>query len=932
MHAAAVHPLIPSDIPPPQVGGPRRASAPNNTRRSSQVSPAAILSRNKSTKSLRDRRRSSGALSTHTAMQKSRKCIGEYYVGKTLGKGASGRVKLGIHRHTGEQVAIKIISKSHLAANPAIEKAVRREIALMKLITHPNVMGLIDVIDDENSPDLHLVLEYVEGGELFEYLVSKGRLSENEARRHFQHIIMGLDYCHHHLICHRDLKPENLLLDRSNNIKIADFGMASLQPAGSMLETSCGSPHYASPEIVAGMPYNGAASDIWSCGVILYALLTGHLPFDDDNIRQLLKKVKAGKYVMPDNISRNAQDLIRRILVVDPNKRLNMKQIMAHPWFRETPINMARFPIPPSPAEIGQPISDPSEIDDRIVETIKFLWGESNADPIISALVSNEPNMQKVVYVLLQQHAEKYWQMEHDDDEDDVLADGEMRYRDVRLNSTGGNTTANRRHRSVAHRSERDRRCMSMTDQTRRSSHHRPAVPWMPEQPSPRRYSAVSMRVKNTDYLMQQEQQQHMVPPVPVSPAVPMNNENERMKKSQTFYDRFVRGVLLPGSRRSSKDRGQPTSPPPPPPPHASELNAPSSTLTGTLRRKNPFTRSSEQRASKTPSIPPKSTLRGGLLQRNKIDPSPATSTDDNKPSTTTNNNTKRLSIRIPNSSDTKKFGGVFTLTSNSRRQRKQLDMSAFEQQQQQQLPIIAPTVPPGLSDGSTLSSSSSSSSSDESTNKHHAVKTSLNSPNPLLTPPPSAKVDELRRGSQASFQSYDRRGSEQRPLTPSLLSNSSTITTSPSGTCTPSSPAVVTIASNNKASWITHLFHFKQPKVCSVTLCETRMSDILRKLHSTLNKVAEARLYEKTDKYGARYKVEIKQKTGGKVRQVKCRMDFIPSSVQETRVQFTQQQGDALFLASILRQVQEYLENDTSSSTATAVHNDSNAAQVVSY
>lgn len=284
-------------------------------------------------------------------------------------------------------------------------------------------------------------------------------------------------------------------------------------------------------------------------------------------------------------------------------------------------------------------------------------------------------------------------------------------------------------------------------------------------------------------------------------------------------------------------DRGQPTSPPPPPPPHASDSNTPS-TLTGTLRRKNPFTRSSEHRASKTPSIPPKSTLRGGLLQRNKIDPSPATDTDDNKQSTP-NNNTKRLSIRIPNSNDTKKFGGMFTLTGNSRRQRKQLDMSAFEQQQQQQqLPIIAPTVPPGLSDGSTLSSSSSSSSSDESTNKHHGVKSSLNSPNPLLTPPPSAKVDELRRGSQSSFQSYDRRGSEQRPFTPSLLSNSSTITTSPSGTCTPSSPGVVTIASNNKASWITHLFHFKQPKVCSVTMCETRMSDILRKLHSTLNKV----------------------------------------------------------------------------------------------
>ncbi|KAG1436758.1 hypothetical protein G6F56_013420 [Rhizopus delemar] len=169
----------------------RRASAPNNNNNNNNTRTHRFQ---------KDRRRSSGALSTHSQQQKPKKYIGDYAVGKTLGKGASGRVKLGVHRYTGEQIAIKIISKSHLAANPAIEKAVRREIAIMKLIHHPNVMSLLDVIDDPNSSDLYLLLEYVEGGELFEYLVGKGRLDESEARHHFQQIILGLDYCHHHLI------------------------------------------------------------------------------------------------------------------------------------------------------------------------------------------------------------------------------------------------------------------------------------------------------------------------------------------------------------------------------------------------------------------------------------------------------------------------------------------------------------------------------------------------------------------------------------------------------------------------------------------------------------------------------------------------------------------------------------------------------------
>ncbi|CAH0699517.1 unnamed protein product [Spodoptera exigua] len=155
-------------------------------------------------------------------------------------------VKLGVHCVTGKKVAIKIINREKLSESVLMK--VEREIAIMKLIEHPHVLGLSDVY--ENKKYLYLVLEHVSGGELFDYLVKKGRLTPKEARRFFRQIISALDFCHSHSICHRDLKPENLLLDERNNIKIADFGMASLQPAGSLLETSCGSPHYACPEVI----------------------------------------------------------------------------------------------------------------------------------------------------------------------------------------------------------------------------------------------------------------------------------------------------------------------------------------------------------------------------------------------------------------------------------------------------------------------------------------------------------------------------------------------------------------------------------------------------------------------------------------------------------------------------------------------------------
>ncbi|KAF9578971.1 hypothetical protein BGW38_004971, partial [Lunasporangiospora selenospora] len=342
-------------------------------------------------------------------------------------------VKLARHRKTNEQVAIKIIPKAALANRAAVHRGIEREIAIMKLINHPHVIRLYDVYETEQ--ELFLVMEYVSGGELFEYLVNKGRLNETEALRFFQQIIVGLAFCHKRKICHRDLKPENLLLDDQLNVKIADFGMASLQKSGRLLETSCGSPHYASPEVVTGLKYDGSSSDIWSCGIILYALLTGHLPFDDENIRQLLSKVKSGKFYMPTDISPGARDLISRMLTVNPKRRITMQAVLAHPWFRT---------VDPEHNILGEPAQDPEtgrsllpdELDAEIILHMRWLLapGPSHSDPdakevfseeallteIQDKMASDEENMEKLFYHLLSQHKTELLENYTGDDSDSV--------------------------------------------------------------------------------------------------------------------------------------------------------------------------------------------------------------------------------------------------------------------------------------------------------------------------------------------------------------------------------------------------------------------------------------------------------------------------------------------------------------------------------
>lgn len=176
-------------------------------------------------------------------------------------------------------------------------------------------------------------MEYASGGELFEYIVKRKRLQEEQACRFMQQIVSGVEYIHKNRICHRDLKPENLLLDEQNNIKIVDFGLSNIYKEGETLKTACGSPCYAAPEMIAGKKYHGLNSDLWSCGIILYAMTCGYLPFEDPNTSKLYKKILNCDFLIPGFISKASKDLIKKILNTDPTKRFTVEDIRQHEWY-----------------------------------------------------------------------------------------------------------------------------------------------------------------------------------------------------------------------------------------------------------------------------------------------------------------------------------------------------------------------------------------------------------------------------------------------------------------------------------------------------------------------------------------------------------------------------------------------------------------------
>ncbi|KAJ3445319.1 protein kinase [Anaeramoeba flamelloides] len=325
--------------------------------------------------------------------------VGPYQIWDTIGIGSFSKVKYATHTETNKPYAIKIISKQKILNQKNSRDRVKKEIAVQKILKHPNILRLFEVYESENN--LFLVLEYISGGELFDYIVDQKKIEQEEALKFFKQIIYGVEYIHSVSITHRDLKPENLLLDKNKNIKIADFGMARVMESQNLLKTPCGSPHYVSPELLKGQGYNGKKSDIWACGVILYVLLTSELPFNEPNYPDLLRSICLGTYREPSTMTEIQKDLLHRMLTVDPEKRITIEEIKKHPWFN---LNLSKKYTHPKPKVNYETICKKEikdkEIDKNLIESLKQ-FGWTDLTEIYSALLSTEVNTIKVFYYFL---------------------------------------------------------------------------------------------------------------------------------------------------------------------------------------------------------------------------------------------------------------------------------------------------------------------------------------------------------------------------------------------------------------------------------------------------------------------------------------------------------------------------------------------------
>ena len=258
---------------------------------------------------------------------------GQFILGEEIGKGTFGLVKTATHIITGEKVAVKMLYKEKILKDESERKRLEKEIKILKILRHRNIVQLYNVF--QTSSTIFLVMEYIQGKELFEIIIKKKRLSELESLFYFQQLISGIEYLGKLGIAHRDLKPENLLINSKKELKIADFGLSNTYKKNQLLSTPCGSPSYAAPEMLSGENYFGLAADIWSCGIILFTMLCGRLPFEDKDNSKLYEKIKQGKFIIPDYISEIGKDFLVKILNSDPKKRYNIIQIKKHPWFNQ---------------------------------------------------------------------------------------------------------------------------------------------------------------------------------------------------------------------------------------------------------------------------------------------------------------------------------------------------------------------------------------------------------------------------------------------------------------------------------------------------------------------------------------------------------------------------------------------------------------------
>lgn len=260
--------------------------------------------------------------------------LGKYELGKLLGQGTFAKVYHARNVKTGESVAIKVMDKAKIMKVGMMDQ-IKREISVMRLVRHPNIAELYEVMASKTK--IYFVMEYVRGGELFNK-VAKGRLKEDAARKYFQQLISAVDFCHSRGVYHRDLKPENLLLDENENLKVSDFGLSALPEQfkqDGLLHTTCGTPAYVAPEIIAKKGYDGAKADIWSCGVILFVLMAGYLPFQDANLMAMYRKIYKGDFKCPPWFSSSVVKLVSRLLDPNPRTRITIPRLMEIPWFRK---------------------------------------------------------------------------------------------------------------------------------------------------------------------------------------------------------------------------------------------------------------------------------------------------------------------------------------------------------------------------------------------------------------------------------------------------------------------------------------------------------------------------------------------------------------------------------------------------------------------
>ena len=318
----------------------------------------------------------------------------DFKLTKTIGKGTFGTVRLAENIQTGEEVAIKILEKVKILQLED-KTRVEREIKILKCLRHSNIVQLYSVIQTDQA--LYLIMEYVPGKELFDYIIANKRLSEKEACKFYQQIISGVEYLHKLKIVHRDIKPENLLLDsKTNDLKIVDFGLSNIFDStyNNLLKSACGSPCYAAPEMLGGKEYTAPPVDIWSSGIVLYAMLCGFLPFEHEDNEELYKKICEGKFTLPPFLSDGAKDLLTKILNTDPTQRITIPNIKQHPWF-----NLVNQNLNINEGLLLNQIVIP--IDETVVNEMVMKYNFLNKEEIRASVLSNRHNDIATIYYLI---------------------------------------------------------------------------------------------------------------------------------------------------------------------------------------------------------------------------------------------------------------------------------------------------------------------------------------------------------------------------------------------------------------------------------------------------------------------------------------------------------------------------------------------------